>query len=487
MWGCEISNLLTKSKYMIGLYCPKHFWMIYNDPGKIPEHSKDTLHKFDQGNIVGEMAKKLFPDGVDIPTEDFMGNIRSTQTAIKHSQTLFEGGIMVGNLFSRADILKPVKDEWDIIEVKSSTKVKEENIFDVAFQKHCLIESGLKIRKCFLMHINNQYVREGDLDPKELFTKTDITEQVDEVLSEVPKNIGKLLNILTGKCPEEKKGFCCDGPYPCPVSEFHKLLPEHHIFQLIRGGKKIKELFESGVVAFDDIPKDYELKEKHKIQVECAKTGKPHIDKEGIKKFMDKLKNPLSYLDFETFRTAIPPYDGTKPYQQIPFQYSMHIDKEHKEFLADGSKDPREEFLVSLKKDLGDKGSIVAYNKSFEIRILKETVKGFPEYNEWVKKVIDRFVDLYDVFREFHYYSPLQKGSTSIKYVLPALTGKSYDDLEIGGGDDASLAYLDIMTGKLNKDEVDKIRMNLKKYCELDTEGMVLVMGELNKLNLING
>ncbi|MDP2750555.1 MAG: DUF2779 domain-containing protein, partial [Nanoarchaeota archaeon] len=263
--------------------------------------------------------------------------------------------------------------------------------------------------------------------------------------------------------------------------------------KLYRAGKKAFDLFESGIHEIHKIPEDYKLSEHQQIQKDCAVSGKPFIAKEAIKHFLKTLKYPLYYLDFETYNTAVPLYDGVKPYQQIPFQFSLHIvDSEktkskHVSFLASGDKDPRKEFIKILKASIADDGTIVAYNDSFEKRILKEVGDAFPEYKKWIDTAIDRMVDLLDPFRGFMYYNPKQKGSASLKEVLPALTGKDYSGMEIAEGGMASLRYLFITHGsfdgkKATQEEVKQVREALEKYCCLDTEGMVWIVDELNKL-----
>jgi hypothetical protein len=253
--------------------------------------------------------------------------------------------------------------------------------------------------------------------------------------------------------------------------------------------KKISlELFEQDIYAIKDIPSDFSLSGKQEIQKDCEITGKPHIEKKAIRQFLNTLQYPQYYLDFETFSTAIPRFDGTKPYQQIPFQFSLHVvDKDnatarHYSFLADGNDDPRHKFIDSLKKVLGNSGSIVVYNKSFEEGVLRALANIFPEYNEWVEDLNGRIIDLLAPFRSFHYYHPRQKGSASIKNVLPVLTGTSYDHLDISDGMDASLALLDVISNNVSEEERIKIRKDLEKYCALDTEGMIWIVDKLKEL-----
>ncbi len=491
-----MSKLLSKSKYLLGLQCPKLLWVVFNEPEKIPEPDQATQHIFDQGHLVGELAKKWFPDGIDLASEDFKGNIEKTKELLAKRKPLFEAGFMVDNLYARADLLNPVeKDEWDIIEVKSSTSVKEVNFHDVSFQKHCYEKSGLKIRKCFLMHINNKYVKEGDIDHKQLFVMEDITEDVKSAIIGIQERIKAIMNVISSKeCPDIKIGPHCSDPYGCALSDdCWDFLPDNSVFNLCRAGKKAWELFELDVLYIKDISDEYKLTTNQQIQKNCEKTGKPYIKKDKIKKFLDTLKHPLYFLDFETFNTAIPLYDGVRPYQQITFQFSLYVQDKpdgklvHHSFLAEGKEDPRLMFLSSLQKVLGEKGSIIAYNQSFEIGRLKELAEAFTDYKKWIESILPRFIDLMVPFRKFYYYNPVQQGSASIKKVLPAITGKGYDDMEISEGGTASLEFLRITQGASDgtfpdNNEIKKVRENLEKYCALDTEGMVWIVNRLKEL-----
>lgn len=483
-------NLLTKSKYLIGLQCLKYLWIAIHQPNKIPEPDKQAQSKFDEGTKVGNLAKQWFPLGIDIPAEDFEENQKQTKELLKQRKPLFEAGFQVDELFSRADILNPInKNEWEIIEVKSGTEVKDINIDDVAFQKYIYEKSGLKVSKCYLMHINSEYVRKGDIDIKQLFILEDITSKVNENINLVPEKVKEMLEILKEKkCPNIHIHKNCNDPYECPLKECWGFLPEHNIFNLYRMGKKGFKLLEEGIQNIEDMPEDYKLNNNQKIQLQCAKTGKPNINKSGIKNFLNTLAYPLYFLDFETFNTVLPMFENTSPYQQIPFQFSLHVVKDkksepvHHEFLYDKKDDPRPAFLKELQKVLGTKGSIIVYNQSFEITRLKELALAFPEYSSWVPAVLSRINDLLIPFRNFSYYNPKQHGSASIKEVLPAIVGKSYKNMEINNGGDASLSFMEITYGNVKDSVKKKIRENLLKYCGLDSEGMVWIVEKLRKL-----
>ncbi len=482
-----MAKLLTKSKYLQGLQCSKLLWVSVNDKTRLPEPDTALQLVFDTGTEVGELATTLF-DGIKVPETSFMDNINKTKELIKEKKILFEPGFMVDGLFSRADILVPVDDEWDIIEVKSSTSVKDVNIHDVSFQKLVYEKSGLKIRKCFLMFINKEYVRSGEVDVSELFTKEEITSQVNEFSEGLNERIEKMKEIINSIEPSTNIGKYCSKPYVCALKEeCWKFLPKNSVFSLSRGGKKSWDLFDSDIIEIKDIPSDFKLSAKQEIQ----RNGGIFIDKAKIKDFISGLIYPIYYFDFETINPCVPKYDGMKPYQRLPFQYSLHIQEEpngslkHISFLAEAG-DCRLDILKSMKENLGSVGTVLAWYQSFEIGVIKELIAFDPSFSKWGIEIIERFNDLIIPFSNFYYYNPTQEGSASLKKVLPALTSLSYSKMEIGNGGDASSSYLNICSGKLSEEEVKKIRTALEKYCELDTYAEVKILEELIKIVEIN-
>ena len=482
---------LSKSDYTTGMECPGHLWMKYHDEENIPPHSPGVLRRFEQGRIVGQWAKKLFPQGIDIPEADYLENIQKSKELLKKRKILFEAALQVDNLYGRADILVPVgKDEWDIIEVKSSSKIKKDHYWDLSFQLYVYRKAGLKIRKCFLLLLNNQYVRDGEIDVHKLFVQEDLTEDVEELQYEVPKNIEFLWGIVNSPTfPNSAEKNYCTIPKKCQVKEeCWGFLPENHVFHLYNSRKSMK-LFEQGIHALKDVPDDVLSNEQQVIQLKCEKSGEIHLEKARIKKFLDGIREPACHLDFETCSFAVPEFQGTRPYQRMPFQFSLHVVEngktKHFEYLHDGKDDPRPKFLAALKEYLPASGSVLVYFEGFEGSVLKELVKDFPEYTAWVDVLLGRIVDLYKPFKDYLYYNPKQKGSASIKKVLPALVGKGYEGLDIKDGDCASIAYLDMTFGELTASARKKIREDLLRYCERDTEAMVWIVGELGKINRI--
>jgi hypothetical protein len=478
----------------MGRQCSKLLWFRYNAKDQIPPPDESQQAVFDQGTEVGELAQQLFPGGMvvapGIITPDEV--IAQTQKAIQLRQPLYEAAFSYHGGYARTDILVPVTgNAWDLVEVKSTTQLKEDvHLPDIAFQAFVLTGAGIKLRKCFLAHINNEFVRHGAIDPQKFFTVEDVTRQVSGFSREVEEQIEAMQRVIGAKAhPEIQIGPQCDNPYTCALHDrCWSFLPEASVFTLYRGGKKGFILLKRGIQKLADIPTDVALTDVQAIQRSTLLAGQPHIDRPALAAFLGQLEYPVSYLDFETIGTAIPLFDGVKPYQQVPFQYSLHIVRspgtkpEHRSFLMDGASDPRPEFMRQLRADLPETGSVVAYNAGFETGRLKENCELLPEFKPWLCKVTPRIVDLLLPFRGFRYHHPDQNGSNSMKAVLPALTGKGYEHLAIQEGNTAGREFLRVTFGKVPAAERRRVRQALEEYCGLDTLGMVQIVDQLKRL-----
>ncbi len=245
---------LTKSNYVTGLGCAKAVWLKFNDPDALPEVDGQTQHRFDEGNMVGELAKSLFKDGIDIKEIVPRENDKISRKLLNKKKPLFEAGFLHknGKCYARADILLPVAGgKWDILEVKSSTSVKEYHLEDISFQRYCYESAGLKIRKCFVVHINKEYVRHGKINPNEFFARTEVTTEIDALMPDVPAKIKNIFDIIRlKKCPEFTRGEeYHDDPDGIHINDrFWKEHPESDILDLYWGGKKAIELFNAGVL-----------------------------------------------------------------------------------------------------------------------------------------------------------------------------------------------------------------------------------------------
>ncbi len=482
---------LSKTKYLDGTKCAKLLWYEFNDRGAVPKPDAGTQAIFDQGTLVGELAQQLYPDGIKVGREKWPEETHAkSQAALKLRKPLFEAGLTYSRAYALPDILVPVEDNaWDLIEVKSGTSVEEVHLMDVAFQKYVYTGAGLKIRRCYLMYINTEYLRKGEIEPKKLFTKKDISDEIKPYQAGLERSIKEMLDVISGREPKVKIGPQCGKPYGCPLEELcWGFLPEGDIFQLCGKKARLFDLLDEGIMKIIDVPLDG-LSDKQLIQVQSHRTGKAHVDREGIRAFLDELKYPLYFLDFETIAPAIPIYDLSHPYETMPFQFSLHIvQKEgakpvHHAYLAPGDADPRPEVLKRLKDLLGSSGTVLAYNMTFEINCLRNAVEAYPEYKGWFEKLLKRFIDLLSPFRSLHYYHPAQEGSASIKYVLPAMTKTSYAGMEIADGGTASREYARVTFGSnIEAKDRQKVRQALEAYCQLDTQAMIDVLEELKRL-----
>jgi hypothetical protein len=487
------SPYLSKSKFLWGLQCKKLLWNAYNTKERIPPPDGQSQAVFDQGHEVGILARKLFAGGILIGqgADDLDQVLRLSQKAVKDRKPLFEAAFAYQGGFARADVLNPVDDDaWDIIEVKSSTSVKNVYLFDLAFQAWVYAGAGLTIRRCFVLVINKDFVRDGEVDPAKFFKRHDVTARVSAMSRQIEPRLDEMFQtIRLGDEPQVQIGPHCDDPYCCPLHDrCWSFLPPANVMSLYRGGKKGFKLLADDITSVKDIPDDFPLTANQQIQRKVAMTGEPHVSKTAIRGFLRQLKYPISYLDFETFGTAIPLFDGVRPYQQIPFQFSLHLvsasgsKPERHMFLADGRTDPRQEFLQRLRDWLPEAGSIVVYNAQFERGRLKECHEFLPEFAAWVAGIEKRFVDLLRPFRSFRYHHPDQHGSASMKAVLPALTGRGYDHLDIQEGGTASLEFLRVTYGEVDEEKRQRVRRQLEEYCGQDTEGMTWIIVALQNL-----
>lgn len=484
---------ISKSQFLKGVQCLKSLYLHKNHPELIPEVDESQEALFQSGKEVGLIARELFPGGVEIifDAEDFSKQLEQTNAEIKKgTKILYEAAFSHNGLFIKSDILIKGSKGWELYEVKSSTKIKEEDLHfeDVAFQYHVLNSVGLAISKAYLVHINNQYVREGDIDAGKLFTINDITKDVEGMQTDILSQIKTQRAMLKSKIPEIDIGEYCAAPYECAFQNHcWKHIPEESVFNLRGRGIKHFDFYRKGIILLKDIPKDL-LPMTGKLQLECALERKNYIDRAALKEFLNSLWYPLYFLDFETLRAPIPLFDETRPYQQVPFQYSLHHKEkagskiEHFEFLASPNTDPKKPVAEKLLKEIPKNACVVVYNMAFEKGVLNSLKAWFPEHEGKIDNISSNLRDLMVPFRNQAYYSWQMQGSYSIKAVLPSLVPEfSYERLEISVGDMAMLAYKKMCESK-DPSESEGIRKALLEYCSHDTLGMVKIIEKLREL-----
>ncbi len=490
-------HTLSKSTFIRGLQCEKSLYLYKHHYNLKDQISPQLQAIFNQGNMVGHLAQELFPGGVDAsPSSHFKMQeaVVKTKAFIEAGETIiYEATFQYNGVLAALDILVKDEDGWKAYEVKSSTSVSETYINDAAIQYYAIVNSGIDLRNISIVHINNQYVKQGAIDIQELFTIASVYDRVQDVLPKIPNQVARFKEVIAkDTVPEINIGLQCSKPYNCDFKEHcWSHIPENSIFDIANlwTSKKF-ELYERGVTTFEQIDlQSTSLNENQLLQVTSELNNTSCIDRPKIKNFVDGLQYPLYFLDFETMGTAIPIFNQSKPYQQLVFQYSLHIKNEankvtHREYLAkaDPNIDPREAFVKQLINDCGDAGHIVVYNVSFERSKLQDLISVYPQYENEISIIISRLIDLMIPFQKKWYYTPEMKGSYSIKAVLPALVPElSYQDLEIKEGGTASSRFAQMVNGTFEGD-IEKTKQHLLAYCKLDTLAMVEIYKVLKAL-----
>ena len=489
-------HTLSKSTFIRGLQCEKSLYLYKHHYNLKDPISPQLQAIFNQGNRVGELAQELFPGGVDAsPSSHFKMQeaVVKTKAFIEAGETIiYEATFQYNGVLAALDILVKDAGGWKAYEVKSATSVSETYINDAAIQYYAIVNSGIDLKDISIVYINNQYEKQGAINIQELFTIESVYDRVQDVLPKIPNQVERFKEVIAkDTVPEINIGLQCSKPYNCDFKEHcWSHIPDYSIFDIanLRTSKKF-ELYESGVTTFEQIDlQSTSLNENQLLQVTSELNNTSFIDRPKIKNFVDGLQYPLYFLDFETIGPAVPIYNGSRPYQQLVFQYSLHVqyapDSEiiHSEYLANPKEDPRFGFMKQLIKDCGTTGDVIVYNISFESGKLNDLINVFPQYSKELRGIINRLKDLMLPFQKRWYYTPEMKGSYSIKYVLPALVPElSYNNLEIKEGGTASNTFLSMVNGTFEGD-LKETRRLLLEYCELDTIAMVRILEVLKAL-----
>lgn len=488
------SFLLSKSSFVKGCQCEKALYLHRYHPELRAEITDRQQAVFDRGTDVGVLARQLFPGGTDASPSERYGYsesvTRTKQLIDQGCGIIYEAAFQHDGVYAAVDILVKRDEGWKAYEVKSTLGVKEVHVTDAALQYHVIAQSGMALEDIALVHLNRDYVRKGPLEINKLFVAESIREEVLDQQEYITKQITLLKEVLAQQnVPAKEIGPHCNTPYACDfVSHCWQHIPSPSIFDITGlREKRSFELYNGGVIRFEDITPETPLNDYQRIQVDCHLGNKEHVDREKLQEFLAGLTYPMYFMDFETFNPAVPVYDGTRPYQQIPFQFSLHYknspggELRHVDFLAEPGADPRREFLEKLLHYTRLPGTILTYNVSFERGVLLELAPQLPEHALALEDRISRLRDLMIPFRNRWYYSPKMNGSYSIKEVLPALVPDlSYDGLAISDGTMASDAFEHMNTHP----ELDhtKLREQMLEYCKMDTMGMVRVVERVMKL-----
>lgn len=505
-----MKRYLSKSKYTAFRQCQKNLWMkAYKPEEEVIDPSLQS--RFESGNEVGDLAMGLFGPFEEVTSLDAEGKLdlgemlRKTEDCLARGvENICEASFSWDGNYCAVDILHRQGGGYAIYEVKSSSNSLVEPIsddelrhyaWDIAYQKYVLIQCGVNVTGVYLIQLNKDYVRGKDLDIQMLFLKTEMTRLVDEEYPNVPANIARARKVL--ECHQEPAkpiSMACRKPYPCAFWQYcSKHIPKPSVFDLYRMSfEKALKYYNNSIVTFEDV-QSCKLTARQQVQVVSHLTGKGTVDKKSIRDFLDQnIRYPLYFLDFETMQDVIPQYEGTKPYQQIPFQYSLHwIEKpggelKHTAFLAESGKDPRWALAEQLCHDIPLNACITAYNKGFECGRINELAEAFPALRYHLLNIRDNIVDFLDPFRAGYYYLPEMEGSFSIKKVLPALFPNDpqldYSNLtgSVHNGGEAMTIFPKIKD--MAPADQQKARQSLLDYCHLDTLAMVKIWQKLEEI-----
>lgn len=475
---------LSKSKILAGLQCPKRLYLQTHHP-ELAEESDSAQARFAQGNLLGEVARSLHEGGVLIGHDDALGlALAETREVLadQSTRTVFEATFEHGGVLIRADVLERGEDgTYRMVEVKSSTSVKPYHLQDCAVQSWVVSGAGYPLKRVELAHVNNSFVYEGEGNYQGLLTHNDVTDEILPLIEQVPAWIKSFQDMLAGPMPPIAAGDQCKSPYECPFLN-HCALPqaEYPVTMLPYAGNLARELEASGIRDVRDIPEGRLVKEVHQRIRRSTLDNAYELDAEAREK-VAALPYPRYYLDYETIQFVVPAWVGTRPYEQLPFQWSCHVEHAdgtlaHREFLDTSGKSPLRAFAESLIEAVGDSGPILVYSIGFERSRTLELAVRFPDLAKRLDAIASRMFDLLPIARQ-HYYHPAMKGSWSIKAVLPTIAPdldyKQLDEVQDGGM--AQAAYLEIIHPDVAEERRNKLESSLLEYCKLDTLAMVRV------------
>lgn len=488
---------------MLYLRHPAWLWLKKHDRAQLPAVDANLQAMFDAGHAFEEYAESLFPNGTKLGWNNFheyRSLPKRTQDAIDSDvDTIFQGRIEAEDATFIFDVLQRNQDgSFDLYEIKSSTKVKSEHHYDLAFQLHVATLAGIDIRKLYVIHINNRYQRRGALDINALTVTEEVTESVVNLATETSTKLARAHAVVNSADMPDASPAHASPEHMQEWLEIFKQLytaPDDSIYNLYRlTPQQCAQLEELGVEAITDIPNSVELSAKQQRQVIAAQHRAPLIKTERISTFLSELEFPLYFLDYETIGEPIPPYDGLRPYQQLPFQYSLHVltttdsELQHYEYLHTHNSNPTEPLLDKLTRDIpAQGGSVVVWSKQFEQGCNDLMAALAPHYSEHLQQINSRLVDLMDPFAHGWYVDHRFGGSASIKNVLPVLApDMSYKELAIQEGASAQRMWVEAVLYGQQPADVE-LFANLRDYCRMDTMAMVRIFEVLCDIQQANG
>ena len=494
MQSCsEVKARLSKSRFVTGVQCLKRLYFQVYEPELAAEPDEATEAVLNQGTEVGAIARRAFVGGVTVEADydQIDSALETTRQLIADDRipAIFEAAFLHKGVMVRVDILERLsEDQWRLIEVKSTAGVKDHHLYDVAIQRHVASGCGINVTAACLLHLNRDYVYDGqEYQLRELFKIEDLTKEIDDM--DLPTLLRRQWQVLKRDSPPEVgPGPQCQDPVECEFyDQCHEPLPPGHISELPRlSNAKVSALLDNGITLISEVPDDFPLSPLATRARESVRRGRTWLSAD-LTQELRRLKYPLAFMDFETLYPALPRYAGMRPYDHVPFQWSVYRQEspeaqlEHFEFLATDNSDPRSQFTESLCRVLKGKGHIVVYNEGFESKRLSELASWLSEYAGQISQIQHRLWDLLPIVRR-NVYHPEFRGSYSIKDVLPALVPRmTYEGMEIADGGQAAQAWDRIVRGDVGLGEEERLRKALSAYCAQDTLAMARLLAYLQR------
>ncbi len=496
---------ISKTTYIEFLACPKNTWLKMHKPELMESFELSAFEKslLANGNLVELWARRLFPGGILIEESGLLAAKKTQELLNQKAPVIFQATFIFENFIAKTDVLEydNQNDAWRIYEIKGTNTLREnteerDHIEDASFQYAVARSCGLKISGINIIHLNKDYVRGEEINISELFSIENIDSQILERMERTKEKMNKTAEMLLQDNENALECSCIYKGRSNHCSTFSYSHPEvpsysvHDIYRIGNGKNKLAKLIEAEIFSLDDLPPNFKASAIQKNQIEVYKTGISIIDKNAIAAELSQLVYPLYFLDYETYPPAIPLFKGFRPYQHIPFQFSLHVlesplsDLKHYEYLHLDNSDPSLDIIKALKNIIGPEGSVIVWNKTFERDRNKELADRHLEEADFLLSVNERIYDLMDIFQKQYFVHPDFKGKTSIKKILPVLVPElSYQDLAIREGASAMEAWFEKIINSNSDEEKKEVAKNLLNYCRLDTYAMYAIWNEIAKLS----
>ena len=496
---------LSKSDYMLFLRHPAWLWLKKFEKSKLPPIDDNTQAIFDAGHEFESYAEKLFPNAVQLGFDNYQEYLslpqRTKMALDEGASTIFQGRFEKDEITCIVDVLNRVEgNTFDLIEIKSSTKAKPEHEYDLAFQAMVLEKSGIKIRNIAIIHVNNKYVRSGDIEPEKLTAKTDVTVAVRALIDITKEQIDTAFAVLSETImpdvsPRHVNQIGIPGTrWFEDWLEIYKNLnpnldPYSIYFLCYPNNQQIGQLEDKKIRKISNIPEERSLRPKQLVQIQTTRDDKRIVEKERIKEFINSFEYPLYFFDYETFSSVIPEFDRCQPYSDYPFQYSLHIldspkaKLKHEGYLHQENSSPMPQLIKKLKADVGKSGTILTWNMSYEKGCNDRMAGLYPKQKEFFENLNQRINDFMIPFSQMWFVDKDFFGTAKLKNVLPVLAPElSYQELDVSDGLLARRVWTQTVLEGKNQDQRKKVLSDLSKYCTLDTYAMVRILEELRAI-----